>query len=709
MDGDKIYPQEGDMPKLQKGDDAYKSNNQENQADNQQKNDQNQKDDQNKDQKNKQNNDSDPENNNSHNSNDSNQGNSGDNSRDSSKTKLQTPGNAIKDKAKQLGKNALTGKNNKQNNTLKDQAKNKLAKGAGKVVKVEAPKMAALYAGGKLFDTMMKFMGMMLGQAGSMVQAAIANSPMAGLINLAHNVIQGAANLMHAIGHGIGMAGHAIASGIGHAGSFFGAIGHAATVGTNAIAHAVGVSTVQAATSLGTIAAVTTVGIVGGGVMLYQNNGIRDDGNQAKQCQALVDSAFAGGGKEGGDQNAQMTKIAKHIYSALKVFGCDDDQIAGLLGNWQVESICLDPTAVEGIYGESYHIGPKKKAALGDLSGYTSKVSTGNAQYTSGGACPGIGFGQWTGGNGLKVMAAAKKAHTKWYDEGFQLAYAIANVPTGGSGDSFWSAYKKLHGVSTTTHYFLTKWEGISDGSYSNRLSNAQSWRKQMSSWNVDSSYGKSIINMAKHMGTASTAKAVESAAQSCAQAQGNSDNSDMANAALSYAWDSEDLAKGNNGTKLYQAVHKAVLPGDGYFMSCDRQVASAAKWSGTDISYPAGPCPTQQSYLSSSKKWKKVGTTASYPYKSLKPGDVMVDHDHTYIYVGNDAVKASIKKGQHKASQVPSQADDVDASYGERSAGIGIEARWSIIDHKDGPYDIYRCVKPDHSKKYASAGKNVR
>ena len=84
-------------------------------------------------------------------------------------------------------------------------------------------------------------------------------------------------------------------------------------------------------------------------------------------------------------------------------------------------------------------------------------------------------------------------------------------------------------------------------------------------------------------------------------------------------------------------------------------------------------------------------------------------DGEHTYLYVGNKAVKDSIASGQHKKSDTPADGDEVDASYGERSAGIGVNAAFSIKQHGDGPYEIYRIVKPDKSDKYKNVGSDVK
>lgn len=599
-------------------------------------------------------------------------------------------GNPIARQAQKLGKKALKSTN-----------------------KVGTPALAATYGAAKFFDTMKNKMGLLLGQAGNSLRGAFVNSPLAHMINGVHGAIQGASNLLHGAANALGGMVHGAANlagglvqGASHA---VGTVMSGISSGIASIAQGAGIGVTHAATIVGLVSVLGVGGTIAGLTLTFWNPGQRDS-SQPESCQALVDGAQEGAGKTL-NTNGDEDKEAQKIYSALKTYGLKDSTIAGILGCWHRESH-VDPTSVEGIFDEPYQIGPKKKAALGNLSAYTSKVSTGSSQYGSGkGACPGIGLGQWTGGNGLKLMAFAKQIHKHWYDLDTQLAYLLATpTPTGMPAKSFWNGIEHTNSVNAATSYFLTHWEGVSGNALGEREAAANDFKRKMSGWKIDSSYGNSILSLAKSLGASATQQAVSDAADACAEAQTESgDNSNLVNAALSYAWDNEKEATGNNGTKLYQRVHDGIFPGDTYYMSCDRNVAMAVRWSGTDIDYPIGPTGRQLQYLSSSKKWKKIGSTDHFDYDKLKPGDVMCKNGHTYLYVGNKAVQASIKRGQHKLSKVPKGADDVDASYGERSGGIGVEARYSIIDHGDGPYDIFRCIKPDHSTKYKSIGARAK
>ena len=633
-----------------------------------------------------------------------------------SKTLSQAKGNPIADAAGKLGRGPFGSKG---------QA---LARGA-KAGAVAGGKLAVLYAGGKLFDKAMEMLGLAINGASATVQAAIVHSPLGFWANLAHDAyelgkgavenvagavngaIHGVQNAGHAIAHGIGQLGHNIANVANHAA---GGIAHMANNAINSVTSVFAGHTVQAATvsattvmhvGQGLCATVTIMG-VGYGLTFF-NAGQRDTNQNPSACQTLVDNAETGG-KVNANQKEEAN--AKMAYSFFKTYGMSDAAIAGILGNWTVES-SIDPTILEGFSGiEMYHIGPRKKAALSHLSAYAREVAkAAGGNYSGYGNCPGLGLGQWTSGRGLSLMAAAKKAGDghHWYDMDFQLAYVVAEPQSSHAALNL-KKYAKQTSVSAATRDWFLHWEGIDNGTGPQREAAAEGWYKKMKNWKVNNKEANSILAMAKHMGSKATEVAVNDAADNCNKAIAGINNSSLIWAALSFAWDNNDLAKGNNGRPLYQKVHKAIFPGDPWFQSCDRVVASAVRWSGTDIKYPAGATDYQYKYVMSSSKWKKVGTTNSMHYSELKPGDIYLDSGvHTFLFVGNAAVKESIKHGMHSKTKTPANGDEVDGSLNERSAGIGVDGKYALNHGDQGrTYDIFRNVKSDKSSKYKSVAK---
>lgn len=600
-------------------------------------------------------------------------------------------------------------------------AKKSLIVEGAKAGLIEGGKLAALYAAGKLFDKAMEMLGLGINGASAAVQSAIVNSPVGQALNGIHAAVQNVGNFIHGIGNGIGNAAHAIGHGIGQIGhGIANAVGHAASgiahVTNNAInsvasfftGHTVQAATISTATVVhagqGLCATAAIIG-VGYGLTFF-NSGQRDY-TQPPACQALVDNAETGAGKVNANQTEE--KNAKMAYSLFKTYGMSDAAVAGILGNWTVESH-IDPTILEGFSGiEMYHIGPRKKAALAHLGSYARKVAAAaGGNYSAYGKCPGLGLGQWTSGRGLALMAFAKKmgGDHHWYDMDVQLAWVLAE-PQSAHGRLNLKKYGKHTDVDDATRDWFLNWEGIDNGTLPQRQAAAHMWIKKMKGWKVNNTEANNILSMAKKMGSKATEVAVNDAANNCARSIQGVDNSSLIWAALSFAWDSDKLATGNNGTPLYQKVHKGIFPGDPYFQSCDRVVASAVRWSGTDIKYPAGSTSEQYKHDMTDSHWKKVGTSNSMHYSELKPGDIFLANGvHTFLYVGNAAVKESIKRNMHSKDKTPANGDEVDGSLNQRSAGIGVDAKYSI-QHGDGnTYTIFRNKKDDKSKKYASVAK---
>lgn len=474
-------------------------------------------------------------------------------------------------------------------------------------------------------------------------------------------------------------------------------------------------ATAAAATVVGTsFTAVFAAIAIAASVVMGTTNVAQRDGTLT-DCSVAVAKAMEGAEI---DADAQMLNNAKAIYSVLNTYGLSDEQVAGVLGNFSTES-GIDPTTIEGIYDENYNInGPKHQDAMSNFDAYvrgplSEKYSgfTGSGGpvknpggYTSdadGKMYPGLGMGQYTGGGAKVFLDAADSAGAPWYTIDFQLAYTLAKgAPASGSG--FWEKYKQQTGdAAAMARYFSQYWEGNTSNGWEERQSSATSWYEQLGSWSADSTYGNSVIAMAERLGATATDNNVAKKKSNCAKTI-NADNSSIANAAVSYAYETQDEGRGNNGTELYQRVHDAIWGSGDIYQSCDRGVATAVRWSGSDDTYPAGATGTQLAYLLSSEKWEKVGSSGSLTMEDLLPGDVFCLDGHTFLYVGTDAVKAKYPD---------SNGDSVSASYQERSPGVGNDAS-DIINRMNGQdwigrgeYQVFRCVKPDHSTTYTNAG----
>lgn len=517
------------------------------------------------------------------------------------------------------------------------------------------------------------------------------------------------ASIGSTIGHALSSLGTAISGALGSAVSTITGAGAAVT---NAVSSAFGIASTTAATAVtsAAVAGAVAVGAVAvGAVVMNSAAASIDDLVSQEDCSTNVDQATAAANEV--DADAAMLENAKQIYSVFKTRGWSDNMIAGMLSNFQAEG-SIDPTCIEGIYDEPYTMGTKKTAAVNDnfksqcsylFNAYANQglsINQSAYQADDGNYYPGLGLCQWTGPGAKRLIDYAKSVNKDWYGMDFQIAYIIAN----GSpciGTSFEEKYKSECSSSDATacaEFFAYKFENgaMPSSMVATHTSSASSWASQMSSWTVDSSYANSVISMAEQMGASAASSTVADATKTCQKAA-SYDNSSLANAAVAYAWPSTKAATGNNGTQLYQAVHDTVYPGDGYYMSCDRGVACAVKWSGTDVDYPAGGCAEQYRYCTASDKWQAVGVLGQdIQYDQLQPGDVAIlSGEHTWVYVGNDAVKAKYSDSSYNS---------VNASFGSRSAGCSDDS-WSVSGDSRGRYTIFRCVKPDNSTEYKDAG----
>lgn len=548
----------------------------------------------------------------------------------------------------------------------------------------------------QMMKTMMMFLLNMLTTAASAVAGAVG-----GILGFLQGIVQFVSGIISAVG------------------SFFGSavsfIGGLFSIGSTAAAAVV--------TSVAAVAVVTPVlivaTIIGGssGDPAQYDAGIMDC---AEQFQQTADKILEG------DLDAIQLEHAKKVFSIYKSYGLTDNQIAGMLGNWSVES-GIDPTGVEGIYGsdEKYRIGPKKQKALDNHDSYTKGlfqmyasrgIGLNHAQYMGqdGGYWPGLGMPQFTAGD--RIVVPAEKLGKKWYDMDFQMAFILAKgtaATTGAKGGvDFFNTYKKetaSMSPSECASYFLRYYEGVpSDVNASKRGTSAESWAKQLSSWSVDKAYADSVFEMAKELGAIASDSAISDAKERCVKI-GKYDNSDIANAAASYSWPTHDQGNNNDGTDLFQRVYVGVWGMRNYngqpMQSCDVGVSTAVRWSGSDIDYPAYSTRLQLEYLLSSPKWEKVGMMGSLTMKDLQPGDVGVLNGHTWLYTGEEAIQ--------KVHGKDNPGNSVSASYYERSPGAGQDATYYFstngIDSYHGKeYYIFRLVKPDNSDKYKSAGESV-
>lgn len=526
--------------------------------------------------------------------------------------------------------------------------------------------------------------------------------------------------------------------------SLFGlkAVANFAKNGVNGIAHATNMSSkVVTGVLVTTLALGTGTGAMA--VANYQaNNLLVKQEDSEDDCAENVDSksVAVNGGPTG---NAE--EYAAKAWAIAKAFGLSDEQAAGMLGNMQEES-GMDPTTIEGIYNEPFNIaGAQKAACVSNLpeslcnytrttlrqkyidSGFAIQSWTTSAGCTMAGASgggtrinsrayegtdghffPGIGLFGFTGpeGNALFDYATSTNGQYNWYDFDLQMAFIFDT--TGGYSRASWAESWKNQTVSSASEAAV-QWNINFEGNASNfkgaeRAENAVYWYNKFKGTLGDTAYAQSIIALANTIQGGAQSASYKQAADNCADATViSADNSDLARAAVSYAYETTDEGRGNNGTELYRYVHDAVYPSDTYYQSCDRGVATAVRWSGYDDNFPSGNTDVQDAYLSSSPNWEFIGEFTGN-IDVLQPGDILITtsarrggtNGHIVLYVSNEIVKEKFPN---------SNASFVSASFGERSPGC---ETWATGKFVNEGYYIYRNVQKSNPSNYTNVADGV-
>ena len=226
----------------------------------------------------------------------------------------------------------------------------------------------------------------------------------------------------------------------------------------------------------GATAVVTTMALVAGVIVgAVDRDRIGDDGGRSSRC-VLTSTGDSGDG-DGADVSGDMETNAKAVYSALSDFGMNDENIAGILGNWEAES-SIDPTSLEGVFGEPYQLGPSKRSALD--SGFSG----------------GIGLGQWTGSRNTMLRDYAKAKGQDWYTIETQVAFLIEGDNPGDVAivkDMI--EHPKPSAAEAATYYHL-QWERSASTDSSGRVANAEKWYGLLSGWETDGSVPDGVRNI---------------------------------------------------------------------------------------------------------------------------------------------------------------------------------------------------------------------
>ncbi|WP_181273683.1 phage tail tip lysozyme [Brevibacterium oceani] len=229
-----------------------------------------------------------------------------------------------------------------------------------------------------------------------------------------------------------------------------------------------------AAVTSGVVAGISAVAMVGtlfAGVInsAAYTGGTADSGSQ------ICTVSGGGGSGETGPVDANAEEQARLVYSVLKDWGMPDENIAGILGNWDAES-GIDPASVQNFPVRTYTMTAEKKSA---------------AQNTNNG----IGLGQWTFDRNSMLRDYASDKGMDWWTLEAQLAF-MAEGDNASDRDIFLGMVETSQGTpGEAALYFHDKWERSADTAEmaERRASKAEMWYGKMSGWEVDDSIAGKI------------------------------------------------------------------------------------------------------------------------------------------------------------------------------------------------------------------------
>lgn len=536
------------------------------------------------------------------------------------------------------------------------------------------------------------------------IQSSQANTPAVAEIGSQSAGLSGGMSPASLVNAGSSKLGAMMLNGVkGMFGGMFGGYGKALAIGAK-----LGMG--ATATSLAMVLGVT--GVAAGGLSLYNtstDNKIRqliaDDSDiEEEACRPTSAQEIAAFGAPGensnANQEAEKEKTAREIYDILKPMGTSNENIAGLLGAWDVESM-LDPTVVETIYDEPYRVGPKKRAA--EAKGFKAAVVAPEYKARFPGVdIMGVGIAQLSNSRGKQLQDFAKAQGSHWSDLGTNIAYFLGHDDAHDK-KYFRSVIENRNAARNSpgdaAEEVTRKWErpNLAAANMPKRRSEASKWFAKMAGWGAGNhSLSQSVLAQANAtVGAAAVNEVAEVMMKCAAKGKGGAGlgNASAAHAMAQYAWPTRAQSVGNNGTELYRWLHDEIFPGDSYYMSCDRSVGVGVRWSDTDSAFPAGPTITQYTHMTSSDKWEKVDW--GFDEKNLRPGDIFIKggsggSGHIVMYLGEEI--GSSKPGAKPGSDI------AHGSLNSRSPGIDTYSKGYL---GSGKFEVFRRTDSPSESKY--------
>ncbi|KOX14120.1 hypothetical protein ADL05_17375 [Nocardiopsis sp. NRRL B-16309] len=200
---------------------------------------------------------------------------------------------------------------------------------------------------------------------------------------------------------------------------------------------------------------------------------------------------------ESGATSANIEATAEEVYSILAGMGMQDENIAGVLANFQHES-GIDPTTVETIFNEPYEVGPRTREA--EENGF--QVELIDADYAAkypGIDLVGIGLGQWTNGRNTLLTDYAESTGGEWYELETQLTFMLSEDDPVRVRFVQDLIENPSGSVEQSTKDWMFQWEGLTiESELTERQEDAKVWFAKLDGWEADEGRADSILEQAE-------------------------------------------------------------------------------------------------------------------------------------------------------------------------------------------------------------------
>lgn len=181
----------------------------------------------------------------------------------------------------------------------------------------------------------------------------------------------------------------------------------------------------------------------------------------------------------GGAVDDKTAANARTTFSVLSAWGMPNENIAGILGNWDAES-GIDPTSVQNHFKSPHEMTEVKREAA---------TNTNN----------GIGLGQWTFGRNANLREYATGHGEDWWSLTMQLGFMLSAAEGSDAGvvkDMIANSYGT---PATAAIHFHDAWERSADTAAmrERRATYATTWMGMFGGWEKDQALADSILAQA--------------------------------------------------------------------------------------------------------------------------------------------------------------------------------------------------------------------